>query len=264
VIETSVLARHTLRIDDCDLSYLRGGDGPPLLYLHGSGGVLAVMPWMELLATSYDLIVPDHPGFGRTSTPEWFDSIHDLAFFYLDVLSALKLDRVHLVGHSLGGWLAAEIAIRNTTRLRTLALVAPAGVRVKGVETFDLFLASPEASVRAAYFDQALADRILATPPPEGDALDILLRNRLATARIAWQPRLYDPDLSKWLHRIDVPTLVLWGAQDGILPVGLMPGYTGAIPGAQSVVLENCGHVPHVERTDAFLDALNAFLQGAA
>jgi pimeloyl-ACP methyl ester carboxylesterase len=262
VTASSRLTRTTLRLDDCDVSYLRGGSGPPLLSLHGAGGVNGTPAWLERLAASYDVIVPDHPGFGRTSTPEWFDNVHDVAYFYLDFLSALGLHGVHLVGQSIGGWIACEMAIRNTSRLASLALIAPAGLRVAGAETFDIFLASPEANVRASFHDQRFADERLNAPPPSPDEVEIQLRNRFASARIAWQPRLYDPHLAKWLHRVDVPTLVVWGAQDAILPAAMQAEFVRLIPGAQSVTIPNCGHIPAVEQPDALVDAIARFTQG--
>jgi pimeloyl-ACP methyl ester carboxylesterase len=256
-------ARNAIRIDDCDLSYLRGGAGPTLLFLHGAGGVTHWTPWMERLAERYDLIVPDHPGWGRSDTPHWFDNIHDLAYFYLDVIDALQLDHVHLVGQSIGGWIAAEIAVRNTSRLATLTLIAAAGLRVSGAETFDIFLASPEANVRASYYDQTLADAHLAAPPRDAAETEMFLRNRFAAARVAWQPRLYDPHLAKWLHRIDVPTLVVWGAEDAILPVAIQAEYVRLIPGAVAATFAHCGHIPLVEQTDAVIARIEAFIQGA-
>jgi pimeloyl-ACP methyl ester carboxylesterase len=254
--------RASLRIDECDVSYLRGGSGPPLLFLHGAGGVDGWTPWMERLARSYDVIVPDHPGWGRSSTPEWFDNVHDLAYFYLDVLTALGLEGVHLAGHSIGGWIACEIAVRNTARLATLTLIAPAGLRVIGAETFDIFLASPEANVRAAYYDQRFAEAQLAAAPSGPDDVEIFLRNRFAAARVAWQPRLYDPHLAKWLHRIDVPTLVVWGENDAILPVAMQPEFVRLIPGARGETIAACGHIPQLETPDALIERIERFTLG--
>src|SRR5215470_10542621 len=97
----------------CNVGLMRGGAGQPLVILHGASGAGTWLPFMRSLADSYDVIVPEHPGFGVSDTPDWLDTIHDLAYFYLDFLAALDLDRVHLVGVSLGGWIAAEIAIRD-------------------------------------------------------------------------------------------------------------------------------------------------------
>jgi len=248
----------------CDVRYLRRGSGPPLLYLHGASSIAAWTPWLEELAATHDVIVPDHPGWGRSATPDWFDNIHDLAYFYLDFIAALGLEGVHLVGHSIGGWIAGELAVRNTSRLATLTLVAPAGLRVIGAETFDIFLASPEANVRAAFHDQRFADAQLAAAPTTPDAIETFLRNRFATARVAWQPRLYDPHLAKWLHRIDVPTLVVWGANDAILPVAMQAEFVRLIPGARAVTIDACGHVPQVERPAEVIAAIADHTHGVA
>jgi pimeloyl-ACP methyl ester carboxylesterase len=253
----------TVDVDGCALSYLRHGSGPTVLFLHGAGGVMGWTPWMERLAASYDLIVPDHPGWGRTPAPDWFDNIHDLAYFYLDVIKALRLKNVHLVGNSIGGWLASEIAVRNTDDVKTLTLLAPAGLRVKGVKKFDMFLATPDEMIRALYHDQAIAERLLAQPMSEAQA-DIVLRNRYASARVAWQPRLYDPHLTKWLHRVNVPTLVLWGENDRMLPIAMQAEFVRLIPEAQAVTIPACGHLPHAECTDAFLKHFMRFVQGVA
>jgi pimeloyl-ACP methyl ester carboxylesterase len=251
--------RQRAELDGCAVSYLRGGSGPPLLFLHGAFGVPGWAPWMDRLAASYDLIVPDHPGWGASDVPPWFDNIHDLAYFYLDFMKVLDLHGVHLAGHSIGGWLACEIAVRSTAALASLTLIAPAGLRAPGVQKFDIFLASRETSVRAAYHDPSFAEQLLAEPPSDAE-LDVILRNRYAAARVGWQPRLYDPHLHKWLHRIDVPALVLWGAEDRIIPVAHSAEFVSRIPGARESIVPACGHIPQVEQTDAFVDRVARFL----
>jgi pimeloyl-ACP methyl ester carboxylesterase len=250
-------APQTVTIDGCELSYLRAGRGEPVLFLHGAGGISGWMPWMETLAQRFDLIVPDNPGYGRSSTPEWLDNVHDVAYFYLDAIAALGLGNVHLIGNSIGGWIAAEMAVRCTSQLATLVLVSPAGLRLRGVRKFDIFAASPEAQMRRLFHDPKLVDAALATPPPD---IDTLLKNRLTTARLGWQPRLYDPHLAKWLHRIDVPTLVIWGDDDKIIPPAYAEEFHRLIPGSTVRRIERCGHLPHVERDDAFTAAVTEFL----
>ena len=130
---------------------LRGGQGAPLLYLHGALGVYGWTPFMEQLSQRFDVIVPDHPGFGESDTPDWLDNVGDLAYFYLDVMQALRLTGVHLSGTSLGGWIAAEIAVRDCHPLKSLTLTAPAGIHVKGLSKGDFFMWSPEQFVRNLY-----------------------------------------------------------------------------------------------------------------
>jgi len=250
--------RELIDLDDCTLSYLRGGSGEPVLFLHGFDGA-RWSPFFDRLAERYAVIVPDHPGYGGSSLPPWLRSVHDLAYFYLDVLTELDLPDVHLIGHCVGGWIACELAIRQTTNLASLTLIAPAGLRVKGVERADIFLLSPEKLVRTSYTDQALADALLAAAANDEQA-DIDAKNRFATARLAWHPRMYDPQLAAWLHRIDVPALIAWGADDRIIPPVYADAFAAHIPGAQLAPIAGAGHVPHVECADALLAQLLPFL----
>lgn len=248
----------TYRIADCSVNVMRGGKGPPLLFLHGAGGAGVWLPFMASLSEHYDVIVPDHPGFGRSDIPEWLDQLSDQAYFYLDLIEALKLDQVHLVGHSLGGWIAAEIAVRSTRRLRTLTLIAAAGIHVKGVPKGDLFIWTPEERARNLFVDQRLAEQRLALQLAEEQA-DIAIKNELATANLAWQPRFHDPQLRKWLHRIDVPTLLVWGDGDKLFPKAYGEAYHGLIKGSRLEILPSCGHIPQVEQSDAFVDLFKRF-----
>jgi pimeloyl-ACP methyl ester carboxylesterase len=254
---TTAWTRRTVAIDGCATSYLRGGSGDPLLFLHGFENLREPHPFMDRLAARFDVIVPDHPGFGVSETPAWLDGITDLAYFYLDFLAALDLRNVHVVGHSLGGWVAAEMAVRNTSRLRSLVLVDAAGVRVIGVDGIDTFLCSPDELRRNLYVDPKLADAM--RPPDDDDSLDIQLRNALMTARLGWDPRFFSRDLAKWLHRDDVPTLVLWGAEDRIFPPPFAHEFARLIPGARVETIAGAGHVPHLEKPDAFAERLTAF-----
>src|SRR6266705_1130518 len=144
----------TITVNGCNIALMRGGNGPPLLVLHGASGAGAWLPFMAALADTYDVIVPEHPGFGTSDTPEWLDNIHDLAYFYLDVLDQLDLRAVHLVGVSLGGWLAAELAIRSTQPLASLTLVDAVGIHVPGVDQIDTFLRTDEQRIRDFFYDQ--------------------------------------------------------------------------------------------------------------
>jgi pimeloyl-ACP methyl ester carboxylesterase len=244
--------------DGCKIKVMRSGEGAPLLLLHGAGGAGMWLPYMEKLAQHFALIVPEHPGFGASDTPEWLDCVGDLAYFYLDVIERLGLSDVTLVGNSLGGWIAAEIAVRNCTRLRALVLSAAAGIHVKGVPKGDLFLWSPEQTQRNMFHDQKLAEAALAQPLSE-EQLFAAMKNRLTLAKLAWQPRLYNRDLHKWLHRISVPTLLLWGDRDKVIPSAYGPAYQRLIPGAKLHVFKDCGHLPQMERTDDYVGEIVAF-----
>jgi pimeloyl-ACP methyl ester carboxylesterase len=250
-----------LDVHGCRVNLLRGGKGPPLLFLHGASGGGIWQPFHDKLAERFDVIAPEHPGWGTSDTPEWLDTIGDVAYFYLDFLKQLDLRRVHLVGLSVGGWIAAEIAVRSTERLRSLTLVSSAGLFVKDVPQIDTFLQSDEARLRDFFHDQKLADRLIGQVlSPE--RADIAIKNRFTTAKLIWQPRGYNPHLRKWLHRIDVPTLLLWGASDKLLPPAYGQEFNRLIPGSKLTVFPECGHLPNIEKPTEFVDAIGKFAAG--
>ena len=240
-----------IELDGCRTHLRRGGSGEPLLYLHGASGAPAIMPFMEQLAARFDVLVPEHPGYGLSDEPQWLENIHDAAYFYLDLLKQLNLQKAVVVGSSMGGWMALEMAVRDTSRIKSLVLVGPAGIAAPGVQPADIFLMPPEELIRSLFHDQKLAEQRLAEPvTPE--SLDIALKNRHTTARLAWEPRLHDPFLPKWLHRIDVPVKIIWGAEDRILPVAFTKEFSRLMPKAEIHIIAGCGHLPQVEKPDEF------------
>jgi pimeloyl-ACP methyl ester carboxylesterase len=210
---------------------------------------------METLAQGYDLIVPEHPGFGQSDETPWLENMHDLAYYYLDLLDHLQLPAVHLVGSSLGGWLAMEIAIRAPHRVKSMLLSAPAGVRVPNDPPGDIFLWTPEQMARNLFHNQDLAEKVLAIPLSEDDQ-NIRLKNRHTTALLAWEPRLHDPCLHKWLHRANMPVTILWGAQDKIMPLACGEKIKSHLPNARLQVIDQCGHLPQIERPGVFCAAV--------
>lgn len=249
----------SVSVNNCDISLMRGGDGPPILFLHGAGGAGIWLPFMESLAQQYDVIVPDHPGYGNSGTPDWLDDLTDLAFFYLDFLEDQGLSDVHVVGSSLGGWIGAEMAIRDSSRLASLTLVNAAGIHVADVPKGDLFLWTPEERIKNLFHDQAFAEARLAMTPTD-EEVDIGLKNEFTTAKLAWSPRFYNPQLRKWAHRITVPTQIVWGDDDRIFPAEYAAEWHGLIPGSRVEIFSDCGHLPHVEKADAFVDTFNRFV----
>ena len=239
-----------VEVDGCKTHLRRAGKGEPLLFLHGASGAPAIMPFMEKLAQRFDVLVPEHPGWGKSDEPAWLENIHDVAYFYLDFLKTLGLSGVTIVGSSMGGWIAMEMAVRDTSRIKSLVLVSPAGVAAPGVLPADIFLMPPEELIRNLFVDEKLIQARLSAPVD----VDETLKNRHTVARLAWEPRLHDPHLPKWLHRIDVPVKIIWGRQDRILPVGMMDELTRLMPKAKTLVLDDCGHLPQAEKVDEFVD----------
>jgi pimeloyl-ACP methyl ester carboxylesterase len=242
---------------------LRGGEGPPLLYLHGSGDPGLWQPVLEKLARDHDVIRPDHPGYGFSDEDKRIDSVHDLAFFYLDLLDALELDRVAVIGSSLGGWIGADLATIEPGRITRLILIGAAGLRVEGSGQPDEFALDPVASIEAVYAGaearRSATERFEAL---ESDPLSMerYLRNRITTAHLAWNPYFHDPKLVHRLHRITAPTLVVWGSDDGLVPLAHGHRWAELIDGSRLEVIDGAGHLPHVEQVDGFLEVVRTFL----
>jgi pimeloyl-ACP methyl ester carboxylesterase len=253
----------SVKVCDVTIKVHRAGKGPPVLFLHGAGGFTQWLPFFDRIADGYELFVPEHPGFGASDDPAWIRNTPDMAMFYLDFLEATGLDGVHLIGNSLGGWISAEILIRDRSRFKSLTLLAPAGIRVEGVPAGDTFIWGPEEALRNLYHDQSFADRLLALTLSE-EQIDTLLHNRFTVTKLGWQPRWHNPDLEKWLHRIKLPALVVWGDDDKVMPPAYAALWQERLPDAQLMMVEKCGHLPHIEKVDLVAPRIREFLKGVS
>ena len=247
------------------IELLERGHGRPLLFLHPGIGIDATASVLDRLAAQARVLAPSHPGFGRSEQPKHMNTVDDLAYFYLDLMEALDLRNVMLVGVSLGGWIAAEIAVKSTERIGHLVLADALGIKVGDRETRDIAdifaMTEPQFNERA-YFDPAAARRDYpALPEAE---LVAIARNREAMARYGWSPYMHDPKLKGRLHRIRVPTLVAWGAADRIAAPDYGRAYAAAIPGARFALIERAGHFPHLEAPDEFAARVLAFASESA
>jgi pimeloyl-ACP methyl ester carboxylesterase len=255
------LSSMTRAINGLEIEWIERGAGKPILFLHPGIGIEPDAPVLDKLAGDARLIAPTHPGFGRSQAPKSFDRIDDLAYFYLDLLDALDLRDVAVVGVSLGGWIAAEIAIKSTARISHLVLANPVGIKVGGREQrdiADIFAVTQDEFLAMAYCDPTAGKRdYKAMPEAEVKAA---ARNIEATARYAWSPYMHDPKLRSRLHRIRIPTLMLWGTHDRVLSESYGRAYCDAIPGARFEAIERAGHFPHVEQPDAFAEKVLGFI----
>jgi len=251
-----------LRLHGLDLELLRRGSGPPLVILHGFAPLDPQAPVLDLLAAHAEVIAPTHPGFGHSPRPDDFDTVYDLVRLYLEVLERLPFEKVTLMGLSFGGWLAAEMAVSCPHRLEKLILVDAVGIKVSDRETpdiLDVFNTAPTEVRRRSWHDPGRW-------APDYDAMedDALVghaRNRDALCLYAWDPYLHNPQLKRWLARIAVPTLVLWGASDGIVKPDYGRAYSALIPGARFELIEAAGHHPEIEQSAAFAERVVAFLR---
>ena len=249
----------TVKIGDVGVSLRRAGKGPPLLYLHGADGYSQWLPFFDALAEQYEVLVPEHPGYGASDDPPLIRSVSDMAMFYLDFLEALDLRDLHIVGHSMGGWIAAEILIRDQSRAKSLTLISSAGIRVEGVPSGDIFIWNREELLRNIFYNQAYADIALSLQLTE-QQIDTMLKNRFTATKLGWQPRWFNPDLEKWLHRIKLPSLIIWGDEDKVMPADYAGLWRERLPDARLVMIEKCGHVPQIEKLSETIDPLRDFL----
>jgi pimeloyl-ACP methyl ester carboxylesterase len=236
------------------------GNGPPLLFLHPEPGVQFSRPWAGELAADFRVIAASHPGFGASELPRWMSTVDDLAYAYLDLMKALDLRDATVAGVGFGAWVAAEIAIKNTERIGRLILANPVGIKISDRETrdiVDIFVKSQSEFLQLAYHDPANG-AVDASAMTEDEAFT-LFRNREAVALFGWSPYMHDPKLKYHLHRIDVPTLVLWGESDGLASERYGRAFAGAIPGAQFETIAAAGHFPHLEQPTAFAERIRAF-----
>jgi len=252
-------ARREISVRGTPVHMLSDGAGPPLLFLHGAGGGGRWLPFQERLAKTFTVLSPSHPGHGGSPAADWIEHISDLAFHYLDLLDEQRLDRVHVVGASFGGWIAAELATMASHRMASLTLIDPVGIKVDGwIYPFLFGMDIPE--VVATVFHDPTAALALAPPDQSAETLAQQYRQGTALARVAWNPYLYDPLLRRRLPRITAPTLLCWGAHDRVAPLSPCgETWAKAIPGARLRVFDGSGHVPHLEEPAAVAQAVLDF-----
>ena len=252
-----------LDINGVGIDLWREGKGRPVLFLHPGDGFASDDRFLALLTQCHDVLAPWHPGFGHSDFPKGWDTVDDLAYFYFDLLDRLNLEDVALVGASFGGWIAAEMAVRGSDRVRRLALIDPLGIKLSGPTTRDI-----------ADFhntDAGLLEKLKWADPQgrqpdltklDDRALTGIVRTREAFAHYGWRPYMHNPVLARWLHRIAIPTLVVWGEQDGIVSPDYGRAYAARIPGARFKTIANAGHYPQIEQPEATAEQVCAFIEG--
>jgi pimeloyl-ACP methyl ester carboxylesterase len=238
-----------------------GSDGPPVLWLHGLDGPAPDRPAIERLADQHRVLVPTYPGFEDSARPDHCDSVSDLAHLCLSLLERLDLRDVAVIGCSLGGWVAAEMAFWRPARVDRLIFVDALGIRVGGPtdrDIADLFVLSPEHR-RALLFHEPENGGPLPAELDD-DALLRRLRAEEATVVYGWEPYMCSPKLLRRLRWISVPTCVIWGADDRLVSVDYGRAFADALPNSRFEVLPEAGHNPQIEQTGGFLEVVGRFL----
>ena len=253
----------TITVGGTGVSLLRGGSGRPLLVLHEELGHPGWLSWHGDLASDHTLLVPVHPGFGALPRADWISGVRDLAGFYSRMLREMCLGPVDVIGFSLGGWIAAEMAAADAGQFRRMALVAPTGVRPPEGEILDLFIVTARAYLDASVHDASATSEFASLYGGEEttDQFEAWEDARAESARLAWKPYMHNPSLPHLLEGIQgLPTLIVWGREDRIVPLSAGQVYNRAIAGSELLVFDNCGHRPEIEHTSQFVNRVRGFL----
>ena len=253
----------TAAVGGAQVELFSGGSGPPLLFLHGAGGNAGWQPWHDELAKTHTVYAPSQPGFNGTERPDWVYTINDVAHFNLEIAQALGLQDYVLMGSSMGGWVAAEMAAMCPPGLKALVLVDAAGIKPEQGEIAEIFMCSSETRLKQRFFDSSqVADYERFTQPPTPEQQVVDHANREMASRLCWKPYLHNLSLPYYLRKVSVPTLIVWGREDAIIPVECGELYQRALPHATLKVIDRCGHSPAIEKPQEFLQAVTTFLAG--
>jgi len=251
----------SVQVSGTPVEVFSGGSGPPLLYLHGGGGFGTFDPTSGPIADRRTVYAPSLPGFFGTPRPGWVYTITDVAHFVLELANELGLDEYVLAGHSIGGWTAAEMAAMGGSDIEGLILINPAGVRPVNSEIAEVFMVDGATRLKLGFHDPSQVpnyDRLTRELTPEEVAVDH--SNREMLSRLGWKPYLHNPSLPHYLSKVQARTLIIWGANDAIIPLECGEIYRASIPGSQLSVINDCGHSPQMEKPREFNSAVTSFL----
>jgi pimeloyl-ACP methyl ester carboxylesterase len=243
-----------------------GGRGDPLVYLHGAGGQATWDPFMDMLAEEYTVFSPVHPGWPGSEGLDHLEDVVDMALFYLDLFDTLGLKDINLVGNSIGGMFAAEIGALGGSYVRRLVLCEPAGFWLDKYPVFDFFAALPEDLMKALYHDpEKITAQTPQVDPEDKEAMAQVMLDRqmagAAAAKFVWP--IWDKGLRRRIHRIKMPTLIVWGENDGLVSPVYGAEFQRLIPGSKLVLMPETAHVPMSENPEEFVRIVRDFLNSA-
>ncbi len=242
---------------------VKGGEGDPLLILHEEMGHPGWMDYHEQLADQFELTIPSHPGFGDSPYLDWIMNMRDLAGWYLMALDDMGVGRVNLMGFSFGAWLAAEIATMRPDRFKKLVLVNAMGIKPPSGEIYDMFLVEAKEFLTDSFLDPKNTpefERICPEEPSPEQAEGWEVAREQA-CRLGWRPYMYYRALPHLLPNLrSLPTKIIWGRDNPIVPLSAAQVYHESIPGSELSIIDNCGHRPEIERPDEFVSQVGGFL----
>jgi pimeloyl-ACP methyl ester carboxylesterase len=254
-----------ITVQGAEVQMFSSGSGPPLLFLHGAGGSPGWQPYLDNLAQNYTVYAPSQAGFDGTPRPPWISTITDLAHFNQAMVHELGLQDYVLVGFSMGGWVAAEMAAMDHHDLKGLVLVDAAGIKPVHGEIAEVFMVSAQTRAGQRFYDVSQVPDVeqqywTRELSPEEALADH--SNREMSSRLCWKPYLHNPSLPHYLGKVDTPTLIIWGKQDAVVPVECAHLYANALPNATVREIDRCGHFPLAEKPAEFNQVINEFLSG--
>jgi pimeloyl-ACP methyl ester carboxylesterase len=242
--------------DDLEVTIDRQGGGRPVLLLHGGGGPPSMGALPSALSENFEVIAPVHPGFANTPRPEWYTGIDDIALSYRQLLEQRDLRDVLVVGSSIGGWIASEMAVLEHERISGTVLLNAVGINVDGIELADFFSLTPQELIAYSFHDPAAAPDPTQLPQ---QARDIQAANAATLAVYARDPYMHDPKLRRRLALVPTPVVAIWGQSDQIAPEAYGRAYAASFPNARFQPIPKAGHLPHLEQPDQVLEAIHSF-----
>src|SRR5580704_4197365 len=242
--------------DDLLVTIDQHGDGRPVLLLHGGGGPPSMGPLPSALSKDFEVIAPVHPGFAGTPRPEWYNGIVDIALSYLQLFEQRDLRDVLVVGSSIGGWIASEMAVREHERITGTVLVNAVGINVDGIALADFFSLTPQELMSYSFHDPATAPDPAQLPQ---QARTIQAANAATLAVYARNPYMHDPKLRRRLALVPTPVVAIWGQSDQIAPEPYGRAYAASFPNGRFEPIREAGHLPHLEQPEPVLEAIHRF-----
>ena len=251
-----------LTIQGMKIEVERMGSGSPLLVLLSEEAAYErTSPFIAELARTHELVIPQAPGFGNSERPDWIGNPDDISYIYLDLVEKLGLKNIPVLGLSFGGWIAAEMAVKDDSFISKMVLVNPFGVKIGGPfdrDIQDIWTLHPSKVAELKYYDTDFGKRDYSNTP-EAD-VTIVARNLESFARFCWDPYMHNPKLKIRLPRIQLPVQFIWGENDGVASAAYGKAYSQQIPGASFVTVPKAGHYPQIEQPAAVAKLVNSFL----
>ena len=262
--QTEKVTTTKLDVAGASITMRSSGEGEPLLVLHGELGFPGWMKYHNILSNEYKVYAPSHPGFDDSDRIDWMMEVRDLAGWYLEAIDDMGLNEVNLVGFSLGGWIAAEMAVMDPHKFRKLVLVAPTGIKPEEGEIYDIFLNLPTDYLKEAFNESTSAEEYQSICPdePSPEKTELWEIAREQSCKLGWKPYMYNLTLKHLLHRLkSLETSIIWGSEDNIVPIDSGRIYSESIPGSVLDVMKGLGHRPEIEDPAEFTTRVLKFLK---